>query len=112
MPKMKALYEQFRRQGVEFIGISLDRSQAEGGLDQLKTFVAQNQIPWPQFYLHEGAEKASPTIKGSLGIPRVFVVDQEGKLNSIHALGKLDTMIPELLKRGQAETKPEAGPDR
>ena len=35
---------------------------------------------------------------GINSIPRVFVVDQEGKLYSVDARGKLETIIPALLK--------------
>jgi thiol-disulfide isomerase/thioredoxin len=104
MPKMKTLYERFRGQGVEFIGVSHDRK--EGGLNKLRDFVTKNQIPWPQFYQVEGAEKVPSIFQGGNGIPVVWVVDQEGKLYSIHARGKLETMIPELLRKGRGSVEP------
>jgi hypothetical protein len=47
---------------------------------------------------------ASPTNNfsewwGISGIPTVFIIDTEGKLYSTEARGKLDTLIPQLLKK-------------
>ncbi len=39
MPTMKKLYEEFHEDGVEFIGVSLDRSEEEGGLEKLREYV-------------------------------------------------------------------------
>jgi thiol-disulfide isomerase/thioredoxin len=101
MPKLKALYDQYRRQGVEFIGISLDRP-AEQGLERLRAFVAANDVRWPQYYLADGSphDRASLT-RGITGLSTFYIVDQAGNLHSVHAKGKLETMIPELLKQGR-----------
>jgi thiol-disulfide isomerase/thioredoxin len=48
MPAMKALYARYHAQGVEFLGVSLDLPEAQGGLDRLKAFVKEKEIPWPQ----------------------------------------------------------------
>jgi thiol-disulfide isomerase/thioredoxin len=49
-PTMKRLYAQYHDKGVEFIGVSLDLAEEDGGLDALKAFVAREQITWPQYY--------------------------------------------------------------
>jgi thiol-disulfide isomerase/thioredoxin len=101
MPKLKALYGQYREQGVEFFGISLDRPEQQG-LEKLRAFVAANDIRWPQYYLADGpAQDRSRLLRGINGISIFYVVDQEGNLHSIHAKGRLETMIPELLKKGR-----------
>ncbi len=99
MPQMKKLYAKFKDQGVEFIGISLDRSKEEGGLDSLKKFVKENEIAWPQYYQGNFWESEFSRSWGINSIPAMFVVDQEGKLYSVEARGKLDSMIPTLLKK-------------
>ncbi len=95
MPKMKELYAKYHDKGVEFIGVSLDVSKEEGGLDNLKKFVKENEIGWPQFY--PGSDFAKSWKVDA--IPCVFVVDAEGKLFSVEARGKLETIIPELLEK-------------
>ena len=99
MPKMKELYAKYHDQGVEFIGVSLDQPKEQGGLDKLKKFVAEKEITWPQYYQGKGWESEFSVSWGINSIPCVFVVDTEGKLYSVEARGKLEEMIPELLKK-------------
>ena len=98
MPKMKELYAKFKDQGVEFIGVSLDRGDA--GLDSLKTFVKENGIGWPQYF-----EKEHKLARawGVNAIPCVFIIDADGKLYSTRARGKLEEMIPHLLEKAKGK---------
>jgi len=105
MPNMKKLYGEYHDKGVEFVGISLDSPKEEGGLDELKRFVAQNEVPWPQYYQGKGWESEFSKSWGINAIPALFVVDAEGKLFSVNARGKLEEMLPNLLKKA----KPAAG---
>lgn len=108
MPKMKELYAQYKDKGVEFVGVSLDQPEEQGGLDALKTFVKEKEIAWPQYYGGKGWESEFPQKWGINAIPAVFVVDAEGNLFSVDARGKLDTMIPDLLEKAK-KAKPAAG---
>jgi RNA polymerase sigma factor (sigma-70 family) len=110
IPEMKRLYEQYHDKGVEFLGVSEDLPEADGGLEALKKFVAEWQIPWPQYYQgHDNKRIVSgcPTDDfseywGISGIPMVFLVDAEGRLYSTEARGRLRTLIPRLLKNSPA----------
>ncbi|WP_158633321.1 TlpA disulfide reductase family protein [Tautonia sociabilis] len=99
MPTMKSLYAEYKDKGVEFIGVSLDSPEDEGGLDALKAFVEENEIPWPQYYQGNGWESEFSSSWGINAIPSVFVIDQKGTLYSTQARGQLETMIPELLAK-------------
>lgn len=101
MPNMKKLYSEYKDKGVEFIGVSLDQPEDEGGLKALKEFVAENEIPWPQYYQGKGWESEFSANWGINSIPAVFVVDPKGKLYSVDARGKLEEMIPELLEQAK-----------
>jgi len=101
MPKMKTLYAEYKDKGVEFIGVSLDQPKEEGGLDSLKKFVADKEITWPQYYQGKGWDSDFSKSWGISGIPCVFVVDADGNLASVEARGKLDKLIPELLKKAK-----------
>ncbi len=103
MPKMKELYAKYRNKGVEFIGVSLDQSEDQGGLEKLKAFVAKNDIAWPQYYQGKGWESDFSRSWGINSIPCVFVVDTKGNLFSVEARGRLEEMIPELLEGNKAE---------
>lgn len=112
IPEMKRLYAKYHDQGVEFIGVSHDLPEENGGLAALKTFVAKEQIPWPQFY--EGRDNNAVLTGSALrdfseswgidGIPTVFLIDTDGKLYSTAARGKLDTLLPKLLKMSKASS--------
>ena len=96
MPNMKKLYAQYKDQGVEFIGVSLD--QPGPGLDKLKTCLATNAITWPQYYQGNGWDSAFSVSWGLSSIPRLFVIDAQGNLADLNARGKLETLLPKLLK--------------
>jgi thiol-disulfide isomerase/thioredoxin len=96
MPKNKELYSKYKDQGVEFIGVSLDRSEEQGGLTALKTFVAKNEIAWPQYY--PGSVEFAKSWEVT-SIPTLFILDSDGKLISTDARGKLDELIPELIAK-------------
>ena len=98
---MKKLYAKYHDQGVEFIGVSLDVPEGQGGLHTLKKFVKEKEIAWPQYYAGNGWESEFTVACGITEIPAVFVIDTEGKLYSTEALGKLNTMIPKLLQENQ-----------
>jgi thiol-disulfide isomerase/thioredoxin len=104
MPNMKKIYAQYKDQGVEFIGVSLDQPVEQGGLEALKTFVKENEITWPQYYQGNYWQSEFSSSWGINAIPAIFVVDAEGNLFSTNARGKLETILPELLKKAKAGT--------
>jgi thiol-disulfide isomerase/thioredoxin len=101
MPNMKKLYAEYKDKGVEFIGVSLDAPKEEGGLDALKKYVKDNDVQWLQYYQGKGWKSEFSASWGINGIPCVFIVDTNGNLYSTEARGKLETLIPELLKKGK-----------
>ncbi|HMF36386.1 MAG TPA: TlpA disulfide reductase family protein [Isosphaeraceae bacterium] len=104
LPAMKKLYEKFHGQGVEFLGVSLDKPKQQGGLDALKKFVKEQEIPWPQYYQGKGGDSDFSRSWGIYSIPTMFLVDQEGKLVSVEARGKLAELIPGLLAKKTKKT--------
>jgi thiol-disulfide isomerase/thioredoxin len=96
MPKNKEIYSQYKDKGVEFIGVSLDQPAPEG-LNALKTFIAKNEIPWPQYFEGKGWDSDFSAGWGINSIPTMFVIDKQGKLASVSARGQLETLIPKLL---------------
>ncbi len=113
MPHMKELYRTYHAQGVEFLGVSLDQPEREGGLTKLKNFVETNGIRWPQYFQGDGWKSKFSSAWGVRAIPSVFVIAPDGRLYSADARGKLDEMIPELLtgKSGAIKTTADTGGD-
>jgi thiol-disulfide isomerase/thioredoxin len=102
MPHMKKLYAAYKDKGVEFVGISLDAPRNEedpskDGLVKLRNWVAANEVTWPQYYQGNGWQSEFSSNWQIRSIPAIFIVDQQGRLHSPNARGKLDEMIPELL---------------
>ncbi len=98
MPTMKKVYAQFKDKGVEFIGVSLDVPEAEGGLAALKAAVARHQLKWPQYYLGKEWDSDFSSTWGVYSVPAVYVLDRQGKVVSIDAGGKLEAVLAEVLK--------------
>lgn len=97
MPKMKKLYAKYHDEGVQFIGISLDKSEDQGGLEALKKYVSEKEISWPQYYLRKDGDIKFSNSWGISGIPSLFIIDKKGNLRSTQARGKLEKLIPEFL---------------
>jgi thiol-disulfide isomerase/thioredoxin len=97
MPHMKEIYAKYKDKGVEFIGISLDQPESQGGLAKLKEFVVKENIPWPQYYQGKGWQSDFSSSWGINSIPALFVVDQKGNLYDVNARGKVEQLIEKLL---------------
>jgi hypothetical protein len=96
IPMLKKLYADYKDQGVEFVGVSLDPKV--GGLEKLKAYVAKEGISWPQYFQGDGWDSKFSASWGIDMIPTNFLVDQQGTLISVEVDGGiLETMIPELL---------------
>ncbi len=103
MPALKDLYAKYHDQGVEFIGVSLDAPESQGGREEMIKYIKANDIPWPQFYQGKGWDSEFSRKWGVNALPLTFVVDAMGNLASFEAQGKLETLIPELLKKRSDE---------
>ena len=106
MPKMKELYAKYRDQGVEFIGVSLDQPKEQRRARQAQE-IRQGKWRSPgRSITRASSGRAISQNRGAVNsIPCVFVVDTEGKLYSVEARGKLEEMIPELLKKKNAPAR-------
>jgi thiol-disulfide isomerase/thioredoxin len=103
MPTMKKLYAEFKDKGVEFVGVSLDQPEEKGGLKALKDFCAKNEITWPQYYQGNFWQSEFSTKWGIFAIPCVFVIGPDGTIVTTEARGKLEDLLPELIKKRDAE---------
>lgn len=98
LPAMKQLYTKYKDRGVEFVGVSLDEPEAAGGLRNLKSYVAENSIPWPQYF--QGGQRMNSEFSSKWGVsatPTVFVLNRSGQLHSTTAKGKVEQVILETL---------------
>jgi peroxiredoxin len=94
MPQLVEVYNKYKNQRFEIVGISLDSDKAawEKGIQDL-------QISWPQLSDLQGWKNAGAALYGVNSIPHTILVGEDGTIldKDIHA-DKLDDKIAELLK--------------
>lgn len=95
MPTVKAVYEKYRAQGFEVIGVSLDGGGITKGIQSgVKTredflaFLEREQMPWPQHYTNQGWKNEFAVQLGIKSIPAIFLIGKDGKVLSTDARGE------------------------
>lgn len=72
-PALNEVYEKYKGQGVEFLGVSID----EQGESVVKPFVEKYDVSYP-ITIDDGTimDKYGPT----MGVPTTYIIDQQGNL--------------------------------
>jgi len=92
-PKLVALYEKFKGEGFEILGVSIDKYN-----DDWKTAIEKDKLTWKQIVDNAGWNAQSTIDYGIEGIPASFLLDQEGIIRGVDLEGKeLESMIKKLL---------------
>ncbi len=82
IPKIKSIAETYRDQGLEVVGVSLDRDE-----QALRDFVKQENLSYVQVFEKEKTQTISKSY-GVWGIPSVFLVDKNGVINALNLRGE------------------------
>ncbi|RKU12820.1 hypothetical protein C6503_16680 [Candidatus Poribacteria bacterium] len=94
MPNVKAVYDTYKNEGFDIIGISLDTDE-----NRLRDYLTENEIPWRQVFSGKGWESPVARQYDIRGIPAPWLIDRDGKLISHRARGEaLENMVLEALK--------------
>ena len=95
MPHLKKVYDKYKDQKFEIIGISLDHGQAV-----LDSYIEKQDITWPQF-LDNGTVAKMYNVTG---IPATFLIDGDGIVRKVQLRGNaLETAVAELVKKNLAK---------
>lgn len=70
-----ALYEKYKNQGVEFIGVSLDDKR-----NWWVNVVRDDKLTWPQFSDLKGAKSPNARNIGNYNVPHFMILDKKGKI--------------------------------
>ena len=94
MPYLKKVYDTYKDEGFDIIGISLDYDEPK-----LRDYIQENDIPWRQI-LDNGTVKNSIAWQYAIpSIPATFLIDREGKLITHEARRMdLEKFVVEALK--------------
>jgi hypothetical protein len=77
MPKIQATYDKYHSQGLEIIGISLDRNK-----DDLTSFLKTRKMAWPQIYDGPDQKVRVSDLYAPKGIPFLVLIGRDGKNRS------------------------------
>ncbi|MFT3785889.1 MAG: TlpA disulfide reductase family protein [Tepidisphaeraceae bacterium] len=100
VPRLREFYNKQHGNGLEIISVSLD-SEGEENLAKLKKAIVDEQMPWHHYYPGQGFESVIASAWGVNSIPRLFVIDREGKLFNLDAREKLEEIVTPLLEAKQ-----------
>ncbi len=94
MPNIKRVYNRYKDEGFDIIGISLDTDEK-----RLRNYLEKNDIPWRQVFSGKGWQSPVSQQYGIRGIPAPWLIDRDGTLISKQARGrKLGKLVVEALK--------------
>jgi len=92
LPDVKAAYGKYHSQGLEVVGISLDKEK-----DTLTKFIAENDMQWPQYFDGLFWQNKFARQYGIESIPAMWLLDKQGLLRDIDAHSNLNGKITKLL---------------
>ena len=89
--RLTELYEKHHKDGLEVLAVSLDERE-----ELVPKFVKVKKIEWPQ-WVGESARRFAAEW-GVDRLPVQLVIDRKGRLHHADAVGKLEQILPELLR--------------
>ena len=98
MPNLKRVYDIYKDQGFDIIGVSLDNEEPK-----LRDYIKENDIQWRQIFDNTRGEDALTRQYDIRGIPAPWLIDRDGTLISHKARGEdLERLVVEALKNKPA----------
>ena len=99
MPTVKKVYDTYKDEGFDIIGISLDTDE-----NRLRDYLKENEIPWRQVFSGKGWDSPVSRQYNIRAIPAPWLIDKEGKLISHRARGEaLERLVVDALKEKSAD---------
>ncbi len=96
-PSLVALYEKFKSEGFEILGVSLDENN-----DAWKKAIEKDGLSWKQVVDNKGWNAKSTDDYIIDAIPASFLIDQDGVIRGVNLEGReLDATIKKLLNAGK-----------
>ncbi|HMP89575.1 MAG TPA: TlpA disulfide reductase family protein [Kiritimatiellia bacterium] len=98
MPDLMAAYDEFKDQGFEIIGISLDSDR-----EKLEDYLSRENIAWPQYFDGEGWDSDFARRYRIDAIPATFLIGRDGLIAATDIPGsELKTQVAALLAQSES----------
>jgi alkyl hydroperoxide reductase subunit AhpC len=95
MPNVKKVYDTYKDEGFDVIGISLDTDE-----DRLRDHLKEHEIPWRQVFSGEGWKSPVARQYHISAIPAPWLIDKDGTLITHQARGgTLERLVAEAVNR-------------
>ncbi len=95
MPTVKKVYDSYKDEGFDIIGISLDTDE-----NRLRDYLKENEIPWRQVFSGKGWDSPVSRQYGIRAIPAPWLIDKDGTLITHQARGeKLGRLVAEAVNK-------------
>ena len=99
MPNVKQVYEKYKEDNFQIIGISLDESR-----NTLVSYLEKEGITWPQFFDGNGWKNQVAQMYGISAIPHMYLIDGEGVVRKSGVRGHaLEPAVAELVRENNAK---------
>ena len=99
MPNVKGVYERYKEDNFQIIGISLDESR-----NTLVGYLEKEGITWPQVFDGNGWKNQVAQIYGIRAIPHMYLIDGEGVIRKSGVRGPaLEPAVAELIQENNAK---------
>ena len=99
MPNVKGVYEKYKDNNFQIIGISLDQSR-----DKLVGYLKKEGITWPQFFDGNGWQNWVAEMYGISAIPHMYLIDGDGVIRKSGVRGHaLEPAVAELVRENNAK---------
>jgi thiol-disulfide isomerase/thioredoxin len=92
VPNMKKLYDEYRTQGLEIIGVNMDQD-----MDVLKSTVAKHGMNWLHHFDSANPDGGWAAKYGISAIPTMWLIDKRGVLRELNAREDLEAKVKKLL---------------
>ncbi|MCC5831332.1 MAG: TlpA family protein disulfide reductase [Phycisphaeraceae bacterium] len=112
MPEIVKLYDEYKDEGLEVLGVSLDRADQATAI---RRTMARHNMTWPQIYSGEAFEGRPAAANNVRAIPTTFLIDRDGRARYTNLRGEaLAKRVQELLaeRPGQPISSSDSAADR
>jgi peroxiredoxin len=107
LPGVRALHDEFHKQGFEVLGVSLDSDK-----DALDAFIEEQQFPWLNIFDADDSQPGRTPMAEKYSvraIPMTFLIGRDGKLVAVNLHdNELSEKIKELLGKSAASDNKES----